>query len=193
MRISICASILVAAAAQFAGASTFAQQLAMAPPQTSCPTEEPDSVQISWTQPCDEGDWLLDTKVGCRMWDWHPDQQDRAVWSGGCLSGKKNGLGMIQWFEHGQRVDRFEGTYLSGKREGFGRYVWNATNRFEGQYLDDVPNGFGTAILAGETFTGHWKNGCLRKGSRVIAIGVERSSCGDPAVRARPSAPGASF
>jgi len=151
----------------------------MAPPQIDCPWEAPDSVQISWTRPCEEGDWLLDTGAGCRMWDWHPDPQDRAIWSGSCPSGKKDGRGTVQWFEHGQRIDRFEGTYRGGKREGFGRYVWNEENSFEGQYLNDVPSGFGTAILLSETFAGDWKNGCLRKGSRVVAIGVDRKTCGD--------------
>ena len=81
------------------------------------------------------------------MWDWHPDPQDRAVWSGSCPSGKKDGRGTVQWFEHGQRIDRFEGTYRDGKREGFGRYVWNEESSFEGQYANDVPNGFGTATF----------------------------------------------
>jgi hypothetical protein len=184
MRSSIYASALLIAAGQFAGVSAVAQQLAVAASQTDCPWEAPDSVQISWTRPCEEGDWLLDTEAGCRMWDWHPDPQDRAIWSGSCPGGKKDGRGTVQWFEHGQRIDRFEGTYRGGKREGFGRYVWNEENSFEGQYLNDVPSGLGTAILLGETFAGDWKNGCLRKGSRVVAIGVERKTCGDPAPQA---------
>ena len=179
MRIAICAWALLATAAKFAVASAVAQQVAVAAPQADCPSEEPDSVQISWTQPCEEGDWLLDTQSGCRMWDWHPDARDRAVWSGSCPSGQKEGRGAVQWLEHGQRIDRFEGTYRHGKREGFGRYIWNERDSFEGQYRDDVPNGFGTAILLGETFIGEWKNGCLRKDTRVVAIGVERKTCSE--------------
>ena len=179
MRLFIYASTMLIAAFQFAAGSVLAQQLAMAPPQHDCPSEAPDSVEISWTQPCEEGDWLLDPQSGCRMWDWHPDPQDRAVWSGTCSSGQKDGRGTVQWFEHGQRIDRFEGTYRDGKREGFGRYIWNEDTSFEGQYANDVPNGFGTVTLMGETFAGQWKNGCLRKEGRVMAIGVERKTCGD--------------
>jgi hypothetical protein len=193
MRTSIYASMLLIAAVQFTGFSAFAQQLAMAPPQADCPSEEPDSLQISWTQPCEQGDWLLDTRTGCRMWDWHPDPQDRAVWSGHCLSGKKDGHGLVQWFEHGQRIDRFEGTYRAGKREGFGRYLWNEQNSFEGQYLHNVPNGFGSATIAGETFAGDWKDGCLRKDGRVVAIGVERATCGDLAAEVERPRRGAAF
>ena len=112
------------------------------------------------------------------MWDWHPDPKDRAVWHGACPGGKKDGSGVVQWFEHGQPIDRFEGVYRNGKREGFGRYVWNENTRFEGYYANDVPHGYGTVTVIGETFTGDWRNGCFRKGDKVIAIAVARSSCG---------------
>lgn len=157
-----------------------AQQLAFA--HGDCPSIEPDSVQISWIQPCDEGNWLFDTEAGCRMWDWHPDPKDRAVWSGACPRGLKEGRGVVQWFEHGQAIDRFEGAYREGKREGFGRYQWNAGDSYEGHYTADLPDGFGTARIAGELFAGEWRNGCLRRGDRVVAIAVPRRSCGDPSV-----------
>jgi hypothetical protein len=31
------------------------------------------------------------------------------------------------------------------------------------------------------TFAGEWKNGCLAKGDKVVAIGVPRTSCGSDA------------
>jgi hypothetical protein len=165
-----------------------AQQVAMVPNSMDCPYQNPDSVQISWTQPCEEGTWLLDTETGCRMWDWHPDLQDKAVWSGSCAGGKKDGRGIVQWFEHGQRIDRFEGTYRNDKREGFGRYDWNAAENYQGHYSNDIPQGFGTAQIAGEVFAGDWRNGCLRKGDHVVAIGVPRTSCdgGQSAALERP-------
>jgi hypothetical protein len=158
-----------------------------------CLTEEPDSVQVSWSTPCDSGDWLFDTELGCRMWDWHPDPHDRASWTGECLRGLKEGLGVVQWYEHGRPIDRFEGTFRHGRREGPGRYRWNESSYFDGVYADDVPHGHGTVSVAGETFTGEWAKGCLRSGDRVVAVGVPRASC--PAV---PSAtvtrdPSASF
>ena len=154
-----------------------AQQIASAVDSPDCATVEPDSLQISWVQPCEEGDWLLDTQTGCRMWDWHPDPHDHAAWTGSCPRGSKDGHGVVQWFEHGQAIDRFEGTYRAGKREGFGRYEWTATDRYEGHYTNDVPDGFGTAVLQGQTFAGNWKNGCFSSGDRTVAIGVSRSSC----------------
>lgn len=160
-----------------------AQQVASAVDRPDCATVEPDFLQISWVQPCEEGDWLLDTETGCRMWDWHPDLRDHATWTGGCPRGAKDGHGVVQWFEHGQAIDRFEGTFHAGKREGFGRYEWNATDRYEGHYANDVPDGFGTATFAGETFAGEWNKGCFVRGDHTVAIGVPRTSCtGGPAV-----------
>jgi hypothetical protein len=177
MRFSGHACVLLIAAAQLAVASASAQQMAVAAMQPACPFDVPDSLQISWTTPCQEGDWLLDTTTGCRMGDWHPAPEDRATWKGSCPGGKKEGRGVVQWYEHGLAIDRFEGTFRGGKREGFGRYAWTSEVSYEGHYANDVPDGFGTAVLFGETFSGTWKNGCLNKGGRVVAIGVERSAC----------------
>jgi hypothetical protein len=177
MRIPNYALVMLIAAAQLASTSVAGQQIAAASTRSSCPSEAPDSLQISWTQPCNEGDWLLDTELGCRMGDWHPDPKDRAIWSGACPSGNKDGQGVVQWYEHGQTIDRFEGTFRNGKREGFGHYVWAPQVSYEGLYANDVPNGPGTATVLGESFSGTWKNGCLEKKGRVVAIGVERSSC----------------
>jgi hypothetical protein len=177
MRVSNYALVMLVAVAQLSGTSASGQQMAAVSAGADCPSDAPDSLQISWTQPCYEGDWLLDTEVGCRMGDWHPDPKDRAIWSGACPGGNREGQGVAQWYEHGQAIDRFEGAYRNGKREGFGRYVWTPGVSYEGLYANDVPNGFGTATLLGDSFAGTWKNGCLTKKGRVVAIGVERSSC----------------
>jgi hypothetical protein len=177
MRLSSYISVLLIAAVHSAAAGSIDQQVALAPGAPDCPFDEPDSVQISWVAPCEDGNWLFDTETGCRMWDWHPALHDKATWSGACLRGVKEGPGVVQWTEHGLPIDRFEGTYRNGRREGFGRYRWNATDRFEGLYANDLPHGLGTAHLAGETFAGDWQNGCMTKGERVVAIAVPRRTC----------------
>lgn len=154
------------------------QQLALAP-KADCAPAEPDPVQISWDAPCESGNWLFEPGIGCRMWDWHPDPDDRASWTGSCRGAVKEGHGVLQWTEHGQPIDRFEGTYRDGRREGPGRYSWNETDRFEGSYVDDLPHGPGTVTLAGTTLSGYWHKGCLAVGGRVVAIGVSRASCED--------------
>jgi hypothetical protein len=181
MRVSSYALVMLFAVTPLTSTSVAGQQMAAVSTGADCPFEAPDSLQISWTQPCDEGDWLLDTEVGCRIGDWHPDPRDRALWSGACPGGDKQGQGVVQWYEHGQAIDRFEGTFRNGKREGFGRYLWTPEVSYEGLYADDVPNGVGTATLLGDSFSGTWQNGCLASQGRVVAIGVERSSCRGPA------------
>ena len=142
-----------------------------------CLPAEPDSVQISWDSPCQDGSWLMDSEVGCRMWDWHPAPEDGATWTGRCRAGKKIGRGMVQWFEHGRPIDRFLGSFIAGRRQGLGLYVWNETDWYDGYYEDDVPHGLGTAHIAGEVFVGQWNRGCLKQGLKVVAIGVLRKSC----------------
>ena len=169
--------MLVSSALMLTTFPVLGQQIALAPGMRDCATDEPDPVQISWEAPCEQGNWLFEPGVGCRMWDWHPEPQDKASWSGACRASLKEGRGTAQWTEHGLPIDRFEGTYRNGRREGPGYYSWNATDHFEGTYTNDLPNGFGTVTLAGTTLSGEWRNGCLRVGDKVVAIGVSRASC----------------
>lgn len=144
----------------------------------ACLHDDPDSLQIvGWDAPCQDGLWLMDTQLGCRMWDWHPAPEDKITWTGTCQGGAKIGHGVLQWYEHGQPIDRFEGTFVDGQREGYGRYAWNKTDWYEGIYKNNVPHGPGAANIAGEFFVGRWKRGCFVNGSKVLAIGVPGASC----------------
>ena len=164
-------------AAVACGVLALAPTVANAERAGACDVTEPDSLGISWTDPCDEGRWLLDPQSGCRIWDWHPAPQDTATWTGACPAGRKEGRGVAQWFEHSRPIDRFEGVYRHGKREGFGRYDWPTGDRFEGIYADDLPNGRGTVTVDGVSFGGTWHRGCLVLGDRRIAIGVPLGAC----------------
>jgi hypothetical protein len=144
----------------------------------SCEVGQPDSLQINWTAPCQDGSWDLDPQAGCRLWDWRPDPEDTATWSGACRSGRKEGRGVVQWYEHGRPIDRFEGVFQRDTREGFGRYDWPAGQRYQGTYLADLPNGQGTVTIDGASFAGTWRRGCLARGDKRIAIGVPLSTCG---------------
>jgi len=154
-----------------------AQQVALVSAHPDCATDEPDTVAVSWNSPCENGTWLFEPGIGCRMWDWHPDRSDQATWTGTCRSNVKEGRGVARWTEHGQPIDRFEGMYRNGRREGPGRYEWNERDRFEGIYAEDLPNGFGTVTVNGTTLSGEWRNGCLRRGDKTVAIGVPLASC----------------
>jgi hypothetical protein len=142
-----------------------------------CNVEQPDSLQISWTAPCNDGSWRLDPQGGCRLWDWHPEPEDTATWTGACPKELKEGAGSVHWFEHGRPIDRFEGGFERGRRKGFGRYYWPAGERFEGYYDADLPNGQGTVTIDGVSFAGTWRRGCLVHQEKLIAIGVPLTAC----------------
>ena len=142
-----------------------------------CNVVEPDSLEISWTAPCEDGSWLLDPQTGCRLWDWRPEPEETATWSGTCPGGLKEGAGVVQWFEHGRPIDRYEGAFERGRRKGFGRYYWPAGQRFEGYYHADLPNGQGTLTIDGVSFAGTWRRGCLAHKDKLIAIGVPLGTC----------------
>jgi hypothetical protein len=163
----------------FVTGPAFAQQMALTPAMSDCPPSEPDSIEISWNGPCDNGDWLFDTEKGCRMWDWHPEPEDTVVWQGACRAGLPDGRGEARWTEHGRPIDHFVGTYRNGKREGPGYYRWNDTVSFEGTYANDVPQGRGTLRIGDVVLSGDWNRGCLAAADgKTAAIGVPRVSCG---------------
>jgi hypothetical protein len=148
--------------------------------EDECDAGEPDTLQVNWTAPCEDGSWLLDTKVGCRMWDWHPDTEDTVTWSGLCRAGSREGQGTLQWLEHGRPIDRFEGSYSHNERTGFGRYRWTELDAYEGNYVAGRPHGSGTAYISGKPYTGVWNRGCLKVDDKVIAIGTSIGACGTP-------------
>ena len=153
----------------------------------SCEAGEPDSLQINWTAPCQDGSWDLDPQAGCRLWDWRPDLEDVATWSGACRSGRKEGHGVVQWYEHGRPIDRFEGIFRRNSREGFGRYNWPAGQRYQGTYVAGLPTGQGAVTIDGVSYAGTWHRGCFAHGDKRIAIGVPLRTCGggDPAENTR--------
>ena len=168
---TLCSLLLVAGPA-------FAQQLELTPVKLDCSPDEPDSLEISWNGPCDMGDLLFDTEKGCRMWDLHPEPEDKAVWMGACRAGLPEGRSEAQWMEHGRPADRFVGTYQIGKREGPGHYTWNDSVSFKGSYANDVPQGRGTLRIDDTVLSGEWNKGCLATTGKMAAIGVPRASCG---------------
>ena len=140
---------------------------------------EPDTVRISWNQPCEEGNWLLDTQAGCRMWDWHPEATDKAHWTGSCRAGGPRTVGA--WCSGSSTACR--STASRAPIEPASARGWAATSgtirdSFEGSYANDVPQGRGTLRIDDVVLSGEWSKGCLATAGKVVAIGVPRSSCG---------------
>src|SRR5215475_14135212 len=98
-------TMAVAVLAALTATGAGAQNLSAMTGPAECAPVEPDSVQISWDAPCDNGDWLFEPGVGCRMWDWHPFPSDSVTWTGQCTKKQKVGWAVVPWFEHGRPID----------------------------------------------------------------------------------------
>lgn len=150
------------------------------------------------------GEWIEDRVTGCKVWNSNPEPNERISWSGACVGGVAQGLGVVQWFKDGKPNGQTEGDYRAGKIEGrgvsvsangnryegdwrdgkrHGRGILTGANgdRYDGEWRDGKPNGFGTLTRAArnEIFTGTWSNGCFRQmgAGRWAAIGVTKEEC----------------
>jgi hypothetical protein len=146
----------------------------------------------------DAGAWLADAKSGCQVWDPNPQLDETVSWSGGCVNGRADGIGIAQWFKSGTRIETNEGQWRDGRQSGRGAQIW-PTGRFdgeiadglpngqgvltlqkllyEGQFRDGRPNGIGTLTVGNETMQGTWKDGCLQGGRRQASIGIPLADC----------------
>jgi len=119
--------------------------------------------------------WITDAN-GCRIWNLYPKPKEFVTWSGACVDGVANGVGVLQWFRAGQPSEQFEGTLRDGRPQGRG--IMRIVEIYDGEFTDGLPNGQGTRRDAnGGIWSGQWVNGCFRNGSRHAAIGVDVAEC----------------
>ncbi len=144
------------------------------------------------------GDWITDTKVGCRVWNPHPQPDESIHWSGACANGLAQGRGAAQWYRSNLPFEVDEGEWQAGRQAGYGSQVW-PSGRYEGELVDGEPHGHGVMILQGiryegdfrngkpngtgtltnvsGTFRGTWTGGCFRDGPRKASFGVPLAAC----------------
>jgi hypothetical protein len=146
----------------------------------------------------DRGDWMVDARSGCKVWNPHPQPNEGVHWSGECKDGLAHGRGVVQWLRDNTPLERDEGEWHQGRQAGKAVQVWPtgryegevangephgtgvltlATLRYEGQFRNGKANGSGTMVRANETFRGFWNDGCFRDGERRAAVAVPLSSC----------------
>jgi hypothetical protein len=147
--------------------------------------------------PAQAGEWVVDTKSGCRVWDPNPQLEEAVTWSGSCADGRAEGQGIVQWSKAGTPFETDAGEWHDGRQVHKGTQSWPAgryegelvdgepnghgiltlqKERYEGVFRDGKPNGSGTLIAGTETLRGIWKDGCLQ-GQRKASIGVPLSAC----------------
>jgi len=146
------------------------------------------------------GNYSVDEKSGCKVWNPNPKAAETIVWAGPCVSGLAHGQGRLQWLENGQIYETDEGIWSMGRQDGKGSQVW-ALGRYDGEISNSEPNGRGVLILKGVRYDGDfrngkpngsgavtsqrgvvkgtWKDGCLIGAKQKIAVGVPLSKCLD--------------
>lgn len=106
------------------------------------------------------GEWLVDERNGCKIWNAYPEPGEAATWDGPCVDGYSEGSGIVNWFKDGAANGRYEGERKGGKANGYGVNVWASGDRYEGFWKDDTYNGWGTYAWAnGSAYQGDWVDG----------------------------------
>lgn len=105
------------------------------------------------------GEWMTDSKSGCRMWDPLPVPDEAVSWRGPCKDGKASGSGVLTIFKAGAQVEHNEGEFADGKETGHG-VRRNPDGRYVGNFKDGLFDGSGLYVAAnGMRYDGEWRNG----------------------------------
>ena len=153
---------------------------------------------IASAQTIVSGNYSVDDKSGCNVWNPNPKATETIIWSGPCASGFANGQGKLQWLQNGQVYETDEGEWSAGRQVGRGSQVW-PLGRYDGEISNSEPNGRGVLILKGARYDGEfrngkpngsgtvtsqrgvikgtWKDGCLTGAKQKVAVGVPLSAC----------------
>jgi len=153
---------------------------------------------IAYGQTANTGDFIADSRSGCKVWDPHPSAGETASWSGDCTNGLAQGDGTVIWSRYGAPFEKDEGHWDQGRQSGRGTQDWRSgryegelsegepsghgvmklqTSRYEGEFRNGKPNGDGTATNIHGVFKGTWKDGCLTRGKDTVTFAVSPVSC----------------
>lgn len=126
-------------------------------------------LSLGWAVPVLAGEWMADSKTGCRVWNGYPEPGESISWNGPCEEGYASGAGTLLWFKDGKPNGNYVGERKGGKANGHGINTWLNGDRYEGSWKDDAPNGKGTYTWTnGSGYQGDWREG--KKHGRAIYI-----------------------
>ena len=92
------------------------------------------------------GEWITDSRTGCRVWNANPQPDQRAKRSGGYVGDVTRGSGVRQWLLRGKNGDRFKGALAIGRRHGKGTMQWADGGRYDGAWRNDMRAGRGVMV-----------------------------------------------
>ncbi len=106
------------------------------------------------------GEWILDGKAKCKVWNIDPRPNETVSWSGACVDGYASGTGTNTWYQDGKEVERYEGVMFKGRPHGKGSVTWANGARYEGDFVYGKPHGRGTYAWAnGGRYDGGFTDG----------------------------------
>ncbi len=89
------------------------------------------------------GEWIIDSKTNCKVWNPNPVPNETISWSGKCVSSYASGKGTLIWYKNGDKNGSYEGEMKNGKPHGKGINTDSKGNRYEGDFVDGKPHGKG--------------------------------------------------
>jgi hypothetical protein len=125
--------------------------------------------------------WLVDPATGCKVRNIvHVGKGDwaSAAWSGDCVDGKAQGLGIAKFFLNDRPSRTFEGTMEAGAM-AHGTLITANGDRYEGEWRDDRMEGHGTLTRPdGAHYDGDWHTG-VRSGQGTFTFADGRHYAGE--------------
>ena len=133
-----------------------------------------------------EGRWQqVENMANCVVWNAvpFPAPKETVTWTGKCENGRIDGKGKLIWrylISGSWNEVSYTGAVWRGRKHGRGVFVFANGNRYEGNWRGDRPNGNGTYYYAEDAhvLSGYWKNGCLKRGRRLMMLGATKEECG---------------
>ena len=116
--------------------------------------------------------WIADPGTGCKVWNPAPEPNESVTWSGPCVKGFADGLGVEQWYKNGKAGIRVEAVFSHGSStgvvtisypngmqyigklngpkvgpSGIGALVFPNGDRYNGAFTRGLPIGTGSWVL----------------------------------------------
>lgn len=92
---------------------------------------------------------IADQNTGCKVWNPNPQPNETVTWTGACLDGFADGMGVLTWYNGTkQQVQRYEGAFVNKEMNGRGIYTWGNGDRYEGEFKDGQRTGKGMMLYA---------------------------------------------
>lgn len=84
--------------------------------------------------------------TNCRVFNPHPQPDEKVTWTGECKDGYADGNGILEWYVQGKFHSRYEGRMEKGRAHGSGVYSFSSNARYEGGFKNGKRDGKGVMI-----------------------------------------------